>query len=92
MRAGWRVIVYICVCRAVNARTLKTAIDQGASTVAALQERLAVGTGCGQCLNHARQILEQQLGAKPDTAKIVALRPPSPQLTHHARRQNSALC
>lgn len=65
--------MYVCVCRAVKSRALETAIDQGATSITALQKRLAVGTGCGQCLSFAEEMLREKLTAN-DTRNVVPLR------------------
>lgn len=67
--------MYVCVCRAVKSRALEAAIDQGATSITALQKRLAVGTGCGQCLSFTEEILREKLTANDTgTRNVVPLR------------------
>jgi len=48
--------VYICLCRAVNDRTICHAIAEGAHTVEAIGEACGAGTVCGGC-HHELELL-----------------------------------
>ena len=49
--------MYICVCKAVTDTQIKTAIDNGMDTHKALHQCLGVGSGCGKCNRHVRDMV-----------------------------------
>ncbi|MBE7437447.1 MAG: (2Fe-2S)-binding protein [Spirochaetales bacterium] len=42
--------MYVCICQGVNEKTIRSAMEQGATTVGDLKRCAGVGTACGQCL------------------------------------------
>ena len=50
--------MYICICRAVTDRQLKTAIEGGACTRKELAECLGVGRVCGKCNADVKAMLD----------------------------------
>jgi len=53
--------MYVCVCKAVKASEIKAAVDRGCRTVDDLAAELAVGTGCGTCVDFARALIDEHL-------------------------------
>ena len=51
--------MYICVCKAVTDTQIQTAIDDGMNTHKALHQCLGVGTGCGKCNRHVRELVNK---------------------------------
>ena len=51
--------MYICLCNRVNDRQIQNLARQGVSTLAELQERTSLGTGCGCCIIEAEELLEE---------------------------------
>ena len=51
--------MYICVCRAVTDSQIKTAINNGMNTHKALNQCLGVGSGCGKCNRHVRELVNK---------------------------------
>ena len=51
--------MYICVCKAVTDSQIKTAIDNGMDTHKALHQCLGVGSGCGKCNHHVRELVSK---------------------------------
>lgn len=49
--------MFVCLCEAVNDRTVEEAIAHGARTVHAIGEACGAGTNCGGC----RPLLEEML-------------------------------
>lgn len=49
--------MYVCVCRAVTDRQLRTAIEGGACTRKQLIECLGVGRVCGKCNDEVKALL-----------------------------------
>lgn len=49
--------MYICICNAVTERHIEQAVEEGALTVDDLQQRLALGSQCGNCKSCAKECL-----------------------------------
>ncbi len=66
----WPGPMYVCVCNKVTDKQLKSAVENGAHSLGALQKSLAVGTNCGTCLETAQSMLNESLSellaANPD--------------------------
>ena len=56
--------MYICLCRAVTDGQIKEAVADGACKIQDLQSRLGVGTDCGKCGKHAKEVLKQSLNTQ----------------------------
>ncbi len=52
--------MYVCICHAVTDRDIRTCIEDGADSMRALRKQLCVGTQCGKCARHAREILREE--------------------------------
>lgn len=57
----------ICICEGVSDRTIRTEIDRGASSVAALRRRCGAGSGCGQCVCDLKQMIRSAKGDEHGT-------------------------
>ncbi|POZ52881.1 (2Fe-2S)-binding protein [Methylovulum psychrotolerans] len=51
--------MYVCVCKAVTDKQIKTAIDNGVCTRRQLFECFGVGSDCGKCNKHVKELLNQ---------------------------------
>ncbi|TXL18028.1 hypothetical protein BMR04_03355 [Methylococcaceae bacterium HT3] len=51
--------MYICVCKAVTDSQIQTAIDNGMNTHRELDQCLGVGSGCGKCKRHIRELVNK---------------------------------
>ena len=51
--------MYICVCKAVTDSQIQTAIDNGVNTHKQLHQCLGVGSGCGKCSRHVRELVNK---------------------------------
>lgn len=49
----------VCVCHRVSDRDIAHAVRAGTASFDELQDELRVGTGCGACIDCARDCLEQ---------------------------------
>ncbi len=49
----------ICFCQSVTSGMIKDAVDNGAATLAEVQERTGAGTVCGSCIAHVQRLVEQ---------------------------------
>ncbi len=57
--------MYVCVCKAVTDRDIKTAINNGICTRRQLFECFGVGSDCGKCNKHVKELLDQNRAAHP---------------------------
>tara|TARA_R110000850_G_scaffold265250_5_gene394731 strand:- start:6473 stop:6694 length:222 start_codon:yes stop_codon:yes gene_type:complete len=55
----------VCVCKAVSDKTVRRMVQAGASSVREVSRETGLGTCCGVCVPHARQILAESLSAQP---------------------------
>ena len=53
----------MCHCLAVNERTVRAAIEDGAVTVAEIGERCGAGTDCGACHPELERLLSERADA-----------------------------
>lgn len=51
----------VCICNNVSDKAIRQAVGNGACTISALREKLAVGTCCGKCHSCAKTILRDCL-------------------------------
>lgn len=56
----------VCTCWGVMYHDIIKAIEDGATTFQALQDRLMVGTGCSSCVPEIYEILESYATLKKD--------------------------
>lgn len=61
--------MYICVCKAVTDQQIKLAIADGHCSRRQLHQCLGVGSACGKCNPHIKQILNE----KPAESRIIPL-------------------
>jgi len=57
--------MYICVCKAVTDKQIKTAIESGHCSRRQLSKCLGVGSVCGKCSHHVSQLLNENLSNQP---------------------------
>lgn len=58
--------MYICVCKAVSARTARRAIQEhGIVTLRELVRHTGLGTCCGTCVPAARELLQRETEVAP---------------------------
>jgi len=50
----------VCICHAVSDRTVRNCVDNGATTVPAVQNRTCAGTDCGSCTRDIRRLVHQR--------------------------------
>ena len=53
--------MYICLCRAVTDKQIRTSVENGASSFREVREELDLGTCCGRCVPEARELIDQTL-------------------------------
>jgi bacterioferritin-associated ferredoxin len=49
--------MFVCMCRAVTLRTIRTAIEAGADSVESVERRCGAGGDCGSCHDEIADIL-----------------------------------
>ncbi|EIJ33630.1 (2Fe-2S)-binding protein [Thiothrix nivea] len=57
--------MYVCICHSVTDKAIKKAVKQGHDSLEAIQQELKVGTCCGRCKHHAREVIDTTLN--PET-------------------------
>lgn len=57
--------MYVCVCKGITDRQIKTAIDNGANSLGQLRKTLGVASQCGKCSVMTRELLEEALNDTP---------------------------
>lgn len=50
----------VCVCEAVNCRTIRRTIDEGATSVREVGAKCRAGTNCGQCRRAIGDLIREQ--------------------------------
>ena len=53
--------MYVCICNAVTDTAIRTAVNEGASSLRELSARTGCSTQCGRCVETVREILDQTL-------------------------------
>jgi bacterioferritin-associated ferredoxin len=49
----------VCICQNISDRTIRQAVELGITTMPRLRDELGVGTCCGKCHPHAKQVLRE---------------------------------
>jgi NAD(P)H-nitrite reductase large subunit len=49
----------VCFCVGVTAGDIKAAVEEGHTTLEAVQEATGAGTRCGRCVEKVEQLIEQ---------------------------------
>jgi bacterioferritin-associated ferredoxin len=53
--------MFVCVCNGITERQIREAVSDGACSLDELGARLGVASGCGTCVDFARQVLHETL-------------------------------
>jgi bacterioferritin-associated ferredoxin len=56
LRTTLKIVVIVCLCRAVSDRVVRLAVAQGARTVAQVAKSCGAGRGCGACHEDIRRL------------------------------------
>jgi len=51
--------MYVCICKQVTDKQIKTAIEDGATSMRELRNELGVASQCGQCGSCAKTMLKE---------------------------------
>jgi bacterioferritin-associated ferredoxin len=63
----------VCICENVSDRKIRQAVDAGVTTMPQLRDQLGVGTCCGKCHPHAKQVLRESLESMPMRDRVQPL-------------------
>jgi len=55
--------MFVCICKGITEQNVRDAVDSGSQNIKLLKEQLAVGSQCGTCVTHAKQLINEQLAA-----------------------------
>jgi bacterioferritin-associated ferredoxin len=72
----------VCVCHRVSDRDIEREVRHGCHTFEELQDELRVGTGCGRCLECARDTFDVARACRADAAVAAPGAHPVPQEIH----------
>ena len=53
--------MYICICKAVTDGQIRSAVQDGVTSISGLRESLGCTGQCGKCSKHVKQIRDQAL-------------------------------
>jgi bacterioferritin-associated ferredoxin len=70
--------MYVCICNAVTDRQIKTAVQEGHETFEKIQQQLDVGTCCGKCESHAKEVISEARNDEHKTeisSSVIAFNP-----------------
>ncbi len=56
--------MFVCVCKAISDKDIKSAIYAGAEDLDSIQDALGAGTGCGTCHDFTQQLIDETLAEK----------------------------
>jgi bacterioferritin-associated ferredoxin len=51
----------VCICNNISERKIRQAVDSGVASMPQLRDKLGIGTCCGKCHPHAKQVLRESL-------------------------------
>lgn len=57
--------MYVCLCKGITDREIKSAIDNGACSMGQLRKKLGVASQCGKCSTSARELLQEAQAEAP---------------------------
>ena len=58
----------VCICNNVSERKIRQAVDGGVVSMPQLRDCLSVGTCCGKCHPHAKQVLRECIASAKQNA------------------------
>jgi len=64
--------MYICICKAVTDGQIRSAVQDGVTSLSGLRESLGCTGQCGKCSKHVKQIRDQVLEDMGGSSNIVA--------------------
>lgn len=53
--------MYVCNCKGINEKSVKAAIQSGATSMCQLKEKTSLGSCCGRCVKHANMFLKGEV-------------------------------
>lgn len=63
--------MYICICRGVTERHIRSAAERGVRSMRELRAEFGVASCCGKCGPHARQLLRDSVSPQNDSPESV---------------------
>lgn len=58
--------MYVCICNAINCRTVRRLVDEGAGTVGAVFKAQGCAVRCGRCVSSMRDMIHEHGAARAD--------------------------
>ncbi len=60
--------MYVCLCRGITDKAIKSAIYDGATNISALRKSIGVAAQCGKCSDLTQNILDETLHGSSSNA------------------------
>ena len=57
--------MFVCVCKAVSDKRIRQLVEEGVGSVRAISHATGLGTCCGACVPHAREIVAAARESQP---------------------------
>lgn len=64
--------MYVCICNAINCRTVRSLVDGGASNVGAVFRAKGCTVRCGRCVSAMRDMIDGHRAANAQTCDAVS--------------------
>ncbi|MBC8944485.1 MULTISPECIES: bacterioferritin-associated ferredoxin [Xenorhabdus] len=63
--------MYICLCNAINDKTIRNAVrQQHVRSIRELKSVVPVGSDCGKCVRQAREIINEEISSLPPMINV----------------------
>lgn len=67
--------MYICICKGITEKQVKSAVDDGCTSLRELRNELGVASNCGKCAGHAREVLNEALAVRSSIPQVGYFQP-----------------
>ncbi|ACJ00785.1 (2Fe-2S)-binding protein [Rhodospirillum centenum] len=64
--------MYVCVCNAINCRTVKRCVDDGAASIGGVFKATGKTPQCGRCFSTMREMIAERIAPAPDALAVAA--------------------
>lgn len=82
--------MFVCICKGITEKNMKEALAAGRClTLRDFQQSCGVGTQCGRCVSHAKQVLGENHSQLQTCSQVSIYRPASDSIPKQAIPQHS---
>jgi len=65
--------MYVCICKAVTDRQIRSAVQDGVTSMSGLRKTLGCAGQCGKCGRHVKEIRDEVVGASCSDANLMSI-------------------